>query len=151
MQRPSWDEYFMNIAREVAKRSTCMRRQVGAIAVDPESKRILATGYNGAVAGSKHCEELGCLRENVPSGERFELCRAVHAEENVICQAAKHGISLKGAWIYCTHKPCYMCLKKLVNAGVKRVIYVEDYPHDRLVNELVEQGLIELVKFNGKA
>ena len=145
--RPSWDQYFMQIARDVATRSTCIKRQVGAIAINPTTKQILATGYNGAVIGSKHCSELGCLRKDIPSGQRFELCRAVHAESNLICQAARHGIKLDGAWVYCTHKPCYWCLKQLINTGVVKVIYEQDYPHDQLIQELLDQKLIELVKY----
>jgi len=149
--RPDWDEYFMEIAQVVAKRSTCLKRKVGAVAVNPESKQILATGYNGAVYKSKHCSELGCLRKNIPSGEKFELCRAVHAEANLICQSARHGVSLNGAKVYCTHKPCFWCLKQLVNAGVKEVIYKEDYPHDHLTDEILKQGLIVLRKINSNS
>jgi len=147
--RPSWHEYFMEIAKLVARRSTCLKRKVGAVAIDPQSKQILATGYNGAASGSKHCSELGCLRRDIPSGERFELCRAVHAEANLLCQAARRGVSLIGAWVYCTHKPCYWCMKQLINAGITKVIYEQDYPHDKLVEELISQKLIQVEKYGG--
>ncbi len=126
--RPTWDEYFMNITKEVAKRSTCMRRNVGAIIV--KDKQILATGYNGAPMGFVHCEDEGCLRErlNVPSGERHELCRAVHAEQNAIIQSAVHGVSVKGGTLYCTTAPCLLCAKMIINAGIVRVVYLEGYP-----------------------
>ncbi|WP_290902673.1 dCMP deaminase family protein, partial [Ferroglobus sp.] len=119
--RPSLDEYFMEIAKVVAKRSTCLRQNVGAVIV--KDKRILSTGYNGAPMGLPHCLDIGCLREelNVPSGERHELCRAVHAEQNAIIQAAVHGVSIKGATLYTTHQPCIMCAKMIINAGIVRV------------------------------
>ena len=120
VSRPSWKEYFMGIASLVAKRSTCRRRRVGAIVV--RDKRILATGYNGAPAGLPHCLDTGCLREEmeIPSGERHELCRGLHAEQNVIIQAAYHGVSIKGGTLYCTNLPCSICAKMLINAGVQR-------------------------------
>ena len=123
MSRPSWPEYFMTIAEMVAKRSTCLRRHVGAILV--KDKRILATGYNGAPAGLKHCEEVGCIRQNasIPSGERHELCRGLHAEQNAIIQAAYHGISIAGSTLYCTNKPCVIFSKMLINAGIRKIIY----------------------------
>jgi dCMP deaminase len=115
--RPSWDEYFMGITELVAQRSTCLRRKVGAVAV--RDKRILTTGYNGAPSDMKHCLELGCLREqrNIPSGQRHELCRALHAEQNVIIQAAYHGLSIAGSTIYSTTLPCVICAKMLINSG----------------------------------
>ena len=130
--RPSWDEYFMAITHLVARRSTCLRRSVGAIAV--KDKRILATGYNGAPSGLKHCKEVGCLREeeDVPSGLRPELCRGIHAEQNVIIQAAYHGISIEDSVLYCTNKPCVTCTKMLINAGIEKIYYEEGYP-DKLV------------------
>lgn len=144
--RPSWDEYFMEIARLVAKRSTCLRRQVGAVAV--KEKRILATGYNGAPAGLRHCAEAGCLREQlgVPSGERHELCRAIHAEQNAIVQAALHGAALKGGTLYVTHQPCVLCAKILINAGIVRVVFCGDYP-DPLAREFLTEAGVELVSF----
>lgn len=143
--RPTWDEYFMDIAHLVKTRSTCTRRQVGAV-VEKE-KRILSTGYNGSPTGCKHCTDIGCLRTQlgVPSGERHELCRALHAEQNAIAQAAQHGISVEGATIYVTHQPCSMCAKVLINAGINRIIYQGDYP-DSLSLELLNEAGIELVK-----
>lgn len=128
--RPTWDEYFMEMAKLAAKRSTCKRQNVGAVAVI--GKHILATGYNGAPKGLPHCIDSGCLREElvIPSGQRHELCRGVHAEQNIICQAALHGISLNGATIYCTHKPCSICAKLILNAGIVRVVHLTDYPDE---------------------
>jgi len=146
MSRKDWKTYFMEIAFKVAERSTCLKRKVGAIAVDWEGKRILATGYNGAVMGAMHCSELGCLRQNISSGKHFEICRAVHAEANLICQAAMYGISLKGSVVFCTLMPCYWCLKQLINTGIKKVYYCEDYVEDNLIKELLEQNLIEVEK-----
>ncbi|MGE5508776.1 MAG: deoxycytidylate deaminase [Chitinophagales bacterium] len=142
--RPSWDQYFMEIADLVARRSTCLRRQVGAVVV--KEKHILATGYNGAPAGLKHCSEVGCLRErlSVPSGERHELCRAIHAEQNAIVQAAQHGTALKGGTIYVTHQPCALCSKILINAGITRIVFAGEYP-DPLAREFLEEAGVELV------
>lgn len=143
--RPSWDEYFMEITELVSRRSTCLRRQVGALIV--KGKRILTTGYNGAPSGLKHCSEVGCLREKlqIPSAERQELCRASHAEQNAIIQAAQHGISIDGATIYSTHFPCVTCAKMIINSGIKRIIYQKGYP-DQLSQELLEEAGIELKK-----
>ncbi|NLS45690.1 MAG: cytidine deaminase [Firmicutes bacterium] len=145
--RPSWDEYFMGITRMVAERSTCLRRQVGAIAV--RDRRILATGYNGAPKGLAHCGEVGCLREErrVPSGERHELCRGLHAEQNVIIQAALHGISIQGSTVYCTDHPCSLCIKMLVNAGIEEIVYCGDYP-DELASEIAKEAGIKVRQFN---
>ena len=128
--RPDWDSYFMEIADIVSKRSTCLRRSVGALIV--KDKRILATGYNGAPTGLQHCMEVGCLREKmkVAPGERHELCRGLHAEQNAIIQAAFHGVSINGAHLYCTHLPCSICIKMLINAGIEKVHYLEGYPDD---------------------
>jgi len=133
------------MARVVARRSTCLRRQVGALLV--RDKRILATGYNGAPAGLPHCAEIGCLRaeRNVPSGERQELCRALHAEQNAIIQGALHGVSVQGADLYCTTQPCVVCAKMLINAGVRRIVYEGDYP-DALSLEMLEQAGVVLVR-----
>lgn len=142
MNRPTWDEYFMEMAELAKKRSTCLRRNVGAVIV--KDKRALATGYNGAPSGVKHCGEIGgCLREqlNVPSGERHELCRALHAEQNAIIQAAKTGNSIEGATIYITHQPCVICAKMLINAGIKRIVVKEGYPDDMSKKILEEAGL----------
>ena len=142
--RPSWDEYFLSIVKLVAKRSTCLRRQVGAIIV--KDKRILATGYNGAPSGLEHCEKLGCLREKlkVPSGQRHELCRALHAEMNAILQAAQYGISVKDSMIYCTTQPCIICAKMIVNAGIKRVIVLSNYP-DKFAEQILKEARVKIV------
>jgi len=138
MSRPTWEEYFMDITRLVAKRSTCLRRQVGAILV--MEKRILATGYNGAPSGLAHCLDIGCLREReqIPSGERQELCRGLHAEQNAIIQAAFHGIRIQGATLYCTNLPCVICTKMIINAGIKEILYESGY-----ADELSQQMLME--------
>ncbi len=143
--RPGWHEYFMSIARLVATRSTCLRRKVGAILV--KDKRILGTGYNGAPAGLKHCLEIGCLREKlgIKSGQRHELCRALHAEQNVIIQAACHGIAVSGSDLYCTNLPCSICTKMIINAGIKRIYYEEGYPDD-LARNMLKEAEIELVR-----
>lgn len=145
--RPSWDKYFMEIAHLVKTRSTCMRRQVGAVVV--KDKRILSTGYNGAPTNCKHCSEVGCLREQlkVPSGERHELCRALHAEQNAIAQAAQHGISMKDAVIYVTNQPCSLCAKLIINAGLSHIIYQGDYP-DNLATQLLDEAGITLTRFD---
>ena len=145
MSRPSWPEYFMSITKMVSKRSTCLRRQVGAVLV--KDKRILASGYNGAPAGLRHCEEVGCLRQDtlVPSGERHELCRGLHAEQNVIIQAAYHGVPIVGSDLYCTNKPCGICSKMIINAGIEKIFYEEDYD-DALADQMLEEAGIEVVR-----
>jgi dCMP deaminase len=137
--RPSKDDYFMGIAQLVSTRSTCLRERVGAILV--KDSHILSTGYNGAPKGLPHCDEVGCRREQlkVPSGERHELCRGVHAEQNAIIQAAVFGVSIKGSALYTTHKPCSICTKMLINAEVEEIVYQGDYP-DPLAEELIEQS-----------
>ena len=139
--RPSWDEYFLSIAAKVRERSTCLRRQVGAIVV--KDKRILSTGYNGAPKGMAHCVEIGCLREkdDVPAGQRHELCRGIHAEQNAIVQAAAFGVSIKESTLYCTHFPCVLCTKMLINAGIKRLVAMEAYPDDLSASMLKEAGI----------
>ena len=139
--RPDIDEYFLKIASVVAERSTCRRHHVGAVAV--RNKHILATGYNGAPSGAKDCLELGCLRDelNIPSGERQEICRGIHAEQNVIIQATLHGVSLEGSTIYCTHTPCVLCAKMLVNARIKRYISFGKYNDDVFVDLFKEAGI----------
>jgi len=139
MPRPSWDEYFLRITREVAGRSTCRRRQVGAVLV--RDKRILATGYNGAPRGLRHCDEVGCLREqqNVPAGERHELCRGLHAEMNAFLQAATFGVSSEGCTLYATAWPCSLCAKMAINAGVKRIVTTGEYP-DELAKEILREA-----------
>lgn len=135
----------MEITKLVASRSTCLRRKVGAILV--KEKRILATGYNGAPSGLKHCEEIGCLRENsfIASGERHELCRGLHAEQNVIVQAAYYGIPIANSDLFCTNKPCAICAKLIINAGIKRVYYEADY-NDQLSEMMFDEAGIELIK-----
>lgn len=144
--RPSWDEYFMEIVNVVKKRSTCSRRQVGAIIV--KDKRILSSGYNGAPIGLSHCEEVGCLRNelNVPSGERHELCRALHAEQNAIVQAAYSGVSIKDSTLYVTDKPCVLCAKMIINSGIKRVVFGGNYP-DKSSEEFLKIAGVELVPY----
>lgn len=137
--RPDLDEYFMEIASVVAKRSTCLRNRVGALFV--KNKRLLTTGYNGAPAGIQHCDEIGCAREGVASGTRHELCRAVHAEQNAIIQAALHGVSIEGATLYCTHQPCILCAKMLINAKISRVVYSQAYPDDTALKFLAQAGV----------
>ena len=143
--RPSWDEYFMGLAKYVASRSTCLRRQVGAVIV--KDKCILSTGYNGASKGATHCEEVGCIREKlkIPSGEKLDLCRAVHAEQNAIIQAAKNGVSIDGATIYITVTPCFQCAKMIVNAGIKEVVVSGVYPDERTM-ELFDEVGVKLTK-----
>jgi dCMP deaminase len=141
VSRLSADEYFLKIASVVAERSTCLRHHIGAVAV--KDKHILTTGYNGAAAGLKDCLELGCLRNanNIPSGTRTEICRAIHAEQNVIIQAALHGISLEGCTIYCTHTPCVLCAKMMINARVKRVVIFTKYADDSFKELFREAGI----------
>jgi dCMP deaminase len=145
INRPDWTEYFMDITRLVARRSTCIRRQVGALVV--KDKRILATGYNGVPTGLAHCEDTGCIREqnNIPSGQRHELCRGLHAEQNTIIQAAFHGISINGATLFCTTLPCSICLKMLINAGITAIIYEQGYP-DELTQSLLDETDLTLTK-----
>ncbi len=140
--RPDVDEYFLKIASVVAERSTCRRHHVGAVAV--KDKHILATGYNGAAAGLKDCLELGCLRDemNIPSGTRHEICRGIHAEQNVIIQASLHGVSLEGATVYVTHTPCILCAKMLVNARIKRFVTFGQYADDAFIKLFKEAGIV---------
>ena len=144
--RPNWDEYFMEIVELIKTRSTCLRRQVGALIV--KDKRVIATGYNGAPSDCRHCEETGCLREklNIKSGERHELCRAIHAEQNAIVQAAKAGISIDEATIYVTCQPCILCAKMIVNSGIKKVIFKGDYPDELSMDMLNESG-VEVIRY----
>jgi len=139
--RPGWDQYFMEIAHQVARRATCTRRRVGAVLV--KDKRILATGYNGVPQGIDHCLERGCLREQlgIPSGQQHELCRGLHAEQNAIIQAAKYGISISGAVVYCTTQPCIICAKMLINSGITEIIFEESYPDELTEGMLAEAGI----------
>ena len=145
LKRPSWDEYFMKAAFLVCERSSCLRRRVGAVLV--KDKQILATGYNGAPKGITHCEVTGCLREElgVPSGERHELCRGLHAEQNVILQAACHGVSTRSSVLYITNYPCSICAKMIINAGIKEVIVCNDYS-DIMASEFLEEAGIKVRK-----
>ncbi|MFW6080325.1 MAG: deoxycytidylate deaminase [Desulfosalsimonas sp.] len=146
--RPSWDAYFMDLARLVSRRSTCIRRAVGAIIV--KDHRILATGYNGAPAGIRHCTQIGCLREtmNIESGQRHELCRGIHAEQNAVIQAAYHGVAIQGGSLYCTNLPCAICTKMLINSGMAEICYNEGYADDLSMTLLDEAG-IPLRQVNG--
>lgn len=149
LDRPDWDEYFMEIAEVTKKRSTCLRRHIGAVIV--KDNRILATGYNGVPTGIEHCGNRGCLRDElgVPSGERHELCRGIHAEQNAIVQAAYLGVSIDGSTLYCTNQPCILCAKMLINAGVKRIVIKEGYPDEYAQQMLKEAGLeIEMIGKN---
>jgi len=142
-ERPSWDEYFLEVARLVAKRSTCLRRSVGAVLV--KDKRILATGYNGAPRGLKHCIDIGCLRQKmkIPSGERHELCRALHAEQNALIQASLYGISVQGSSLYATNQPCVICAKMLINAGIKEIVISQGYP-DKMAMDFLKEAKIKV-------
>ena len=143
--RPSWDEYFLEMAKLVAKRSTCLRRSVGAVLV--KDKRILSTGYNGAPRGLKHCIDIGCMRQKlkIPSGERHELCRALHAEQNALIQASLYGISVKGSSLYATNQPCVICAKMLINAGIKEIVIADGYP-DKMAMDFLKQAKIKVRK-----
>lgn len=141
IKRPSWDEYFLEVATVVANRSTCLRRKVGAVIV--KDKRILATGYNGAPSGLRHCLDIGCLRDKlgIPSGQRHELCRGLHAEQNAILQAVKHHIDIQDSHLYATNQPCIICAKMLINAGIKEIIICCGYPDELAQDMLKEAGI----------
>jgi dCMP deaminase len=145
--RPTWDQYFMRIADLAKERSTCLRRQVGAVIV--KDKRILATGYNGAPKGLAHCLDIGCLREqlNIPSGERHELCRAIHAEQNAVVQAATSGVNISGATIYTTTFPCSLCSKIIINASIVRIVCRKGYP-DELSRQLLSEAGMKIEILN---
>ena len=146
-ERRSWTKYFMDITYLVAQRSTCLRRSVGCIAV--RDRRLLATGYNGAPSGVAHCSETGCLRQKlgIPSGQRHEICRGVHAEQNVIIQAATHGISLSGAELYCTTFPCFICSKMLINCGIRTIVIAESYP-DELSAQIFAEASVKIMRYD---
>lgn len=146
MKRPSWDDYFMEMTKLTATRSSCLRRHVGAVLV--KDTRVIATGYNGAPAGVTHCEVTGCLRQklNVPSGERHELCRGLHAEQNAIIQAALYGVSTEGATLYCTTNPCSICTKMIINAKITKIVY-EEYYEDSLADELLKDTDIRILQY----
>ena len=147
MFRPTmWDRRFIDLTNLIATWSSCLRRNVGAVIV--KNKRVIATGYNGAPQQIDSCVKLGtCVRQNVESGTKQELCRAVHAEQNAIAQAARLGISIEGATLYCTHKPCVTCTKIIVNSGIKRVVYVNDYP-DELADKMLEESPLEVCYYD---
>ncbi len=149
IRRPSWDAYFIGIAKLVAMRSTCLRRQVGAVIV--KERHILTTGYNGTPKDIAHCEDVGCLRERlkIPSGERHELCRGLHAEQNALLQAALYGISLKEAVLYCTNQPCIICAKMIINAGIKEIVILDGYP-DQMASDMLKEARIKVKKAGGK-
>jgi dCMP deaminase len=146
MSRPGWDSYFMDIVELIKTRSTCLRRQVGAVIV--KDRRILASGYNGAPMGTKHCEEIGCLRDklNIPSGQRHEICRAAHAEQNAIVQAAFSGTCIQDSDMYITTQPCSICAKLIINSGIKRIVFKGDYP-DELSMSLLNEAGVRVVKY----
>ena len=155
--RPGWEDYFMEIARVVSTRSSCLRRQVGAVLV--KNRQILATGYNGVPRGLRHCDERGCLRAElgIPSGERHELCRGLHAEQNAICQAARFGIPLEGSTLYCKMEPCFTCAKMIVNCGIKRVVCAGRYHAAIQSRDLFKKAKVklcvlsdDLVKYKGQ-
>lgn len=142
-RRPSWDEYFLEMAQLVSKRSTCLRRRVGAVLV--RDKKILATGYNGAPSGLGHCLDIGCLRDRlrIPSGQRHELCRGLHAEQNAVIQASLHGVSARSGTLYVTNHPCIICAKMLINAGIKDIVIAEGYP-DKMAMNFLKEGKIKV-------
>ncbi len=148
-QRPDWQTYFMDLAQLVASRSTCLRRRVGALIV--KENRILSTGYNGTPTGIRHCLERGCLRDElkIPSGQRHELCRGLHAEQNAIIQAAYHGVSIESSEIYCTNQPCIICAKMIINAGIKEVVIAGNYP-DKMAREFLDEAGIKIRKVSNK-
>ncbi len=149
-KRPDWDEYFLGIAKLVSERSTCLRRHVGALIV--KNRRILTTGYNGTPSGITHCEVVGCLREKmkVPSGERHELCRGLHAEQNAIIQAALYGVDIGGGTLYCTNQPCVICAKMLINAGIKEIVMESGYPDEMAKKFFDEAGIAVRMTAGGK-
>jgi len=146
LNRPDWNQYFMEMAELAAKRASCLRRKVGAVLV--KNKKVLATGYNGAPKDITHCEVTGCLREKleVPSGERHEICRGVHAEQNLVAQAACHGVKTEGSTVYCTHQPCIICTKILINAGVEKIYFKNSYS-DQFAEKLLKESNVEFLKY----
>ena len=143
LKRPDWDTYFLELAQLASKRSTCLRRKVGAVIV--KDRHLLSTGYNGAPKGITHCEKVGCIREKmkIPSGQRHELCRGLHAEQNAIIQAALHGVSTDNATLYCTNLPCSICAKMIINAGIKRIVFSGGYP-DKMTKDLLSETKIKV-------
>ena len=149
MNRPEWHDYFLKITQDVAQRATCVKRKVGAVIV--KENRILSTGYNGTPKGFVHCSEETCIRKqmNVPSGQRHELCRGLHAEQNAIIQAAWHGVKISGGVMYCTYQPCVICAKMMINAGIIELIYAGGYP-DELAAEMLKESKLKVIKYSGK-
>lgn len=149
MSRLSWDDYFLKITQDVSERATCVKRKVGAIVV--KENRILSTGYNGAPKGFVHCSGETCLRKkyNVPSGQRHELCRGLHAEQNAIIQAAWHGVKIEGGTLYCTYQPCVICVKMMINAGIVKLVYAGGYP-DELARDMLKESRLEVVRYEGR-
>lgn len=145
--RPRWDKYFIKITSDVSERATCVKRKVGAIIA--KGNRILTTGYNGAPKGFEHCSKVGCLRKkmNVPSGQRHELCRGLHAEQNAIIQAAVHGVEIDGGTLYCNYQPCVICVKMMINAGIKRLVYSGNYP-DELAAKMLKESRIKVTQLS---
>jgi len=148
--RPDWDTYFMEMAKLASSRSSCLRRAVGAVLV--RDRRMLATGYNGVPSRMLHCDVTGCIRDqmSIPSGERHELCRGLHAEQNAIIQAAFHGVSIRDADLYCTNLPCVICAKMLINAGIRRIIYLDGY-QDPLAMQMLSEVEMEMKKLEEAA
>ena len=149
LTRPDWDTYFLELAQLASKRSTCLRRKVGAVIV--KDKYLLSTGYNGAPKGITHCEKVGCIREKmkIPSGQRHELCRGLHAEQNAIIQAALHGVSTDNAILYCTNLPCSICAKMIINAGIKRIVFSGGYP-DEMTKDLLSETKVKVKYISNK-
>ena len=147
--RPDWDTYFMDLAHLASRRATCLRRKVGAVIV--KDKHILSTGYNGAPKNIAHCEKTGCLREelNIASGQRHELCRGLHAEQNAIIQAALYGVSLQDAILYCTNMPCAICAKMIINAGIRRLVVSDGYA-DNMAKDFLKEACVKIVKIKKK-
>lgn len=148
MNRPDWNTYFMEFAKLAEQRSACLRRNVGAVIV--KDRMVMATGYNGVPKGVSHCDQVGCLRDEmgVPSGQRHELCRGLHAEQNAIIQAAYHGVQIRGADMYCTFRPCLICVKMIINAGIERVYFQADYD-DPLSSSMAAEAGLDLIRFPG--
>lgn len=149
-QRPDWHTYFMEFAKLAETRSTCLRRQVGAVIVC--DRMVMATGYNGAPKGVSHCTNVGCLRAdmNIPSGQRHELCRGLHAEQNAIIQAAYHGVGIRGGTLYCTFRPCLICVKMIINAGISKIYFLADYD-DPMTEAMASEACVEMIRFGGHA
>ncbi len=147
--RISWDDYFFEFAELASTRTNCLRRKVGAVLV--KDKMVISTGYNGPPRGIPHCLKAGCIRkeENIPSGQRHDLCRGLHAEQNAIIQAAKNGVNVSGAHLYCSTKPCSICTKMIINSGITKVFYKQDYD-DKFADKIAKQSDVEFIKVKSK-